>query len=255
MGVLQTEPPTGAEVARRSPLSTNLAPVKSRLALGLLLILALADCKRRKPISYPTFVSNEPRSGVTISQPSATATATTTAPPAEVTDADRTAARDLYNAGTALQQQGKHADALDKFQRSVAVFPAPTTLLHVAQCKIALGRLVEAAEDYRAIINVAMPNGSPAAFYDAQKAAGQELKDLEPRVPHTKVLVTPDKTPGLQVTIDGQPLNPALIGVTRPIDPGAHKIVATAPGYITAELAFGVKERESKDVPLLLKKK
>lgn len=233
--------------------------MKSRLALGLLLILALSDCRRRKPITYPTFVSNEPDSGVTISQPSATATATAlataTPPPGEVTDADRTAARDLYNAGAALQQQGKHAAALDKFERSVAVFPAPTTLLHVAQCKIALGRLVEAAEDYRAIINVTMPKGSPAAFYDAQKGAGQELKDLEPRVPHTKVVVTPDKVPGLQVTIDGQPLNPALIGVTRPIDPGAHKVVATAPGYATAEQAFDVKERESKDVPLVLKKK
>ena len=47
----------------------------------------------------------------------------------------------------------------------------------------------------------------------------------------------------------------ALIGVTRPIDPGAHKVVATAPGYVTAEQAFDIKEKESKDVPLTLKKK
>ena len=166
-------------------------PVKSRLALALLLVLALSDCKRRKPVRYPTPESNDPNSGITISTATATATstaptttATSTAPPGEVTDADRTAARDLYAAGAALQQQGKHADALDKFQRSVSVFPAPTTVLHVAQCKVALGRLVEAAEDYRAIVNVTLPKGSPPAFYDAQKMAGQELKDLEPRVPH-----------------------------------------------------------------------
>lgn len=230
--------------------------MKSRLAIGLLLILALSDCgKRRKPVKYPTPDSNDPNSGITIAQPTATATATATAPPGEVTDADRTAARDLYNAGAALQQQGKHADALDKFQRSVSVFPAPTTLLHVAQCKIALGRLVEAAEDYRAIINVTMPKGSPPAFFDAQKMAAQELGTLEPRVPHAKVIVTPDKTPGLQVTIDGQPLNAALVGVTRPIDPGTHKVVATAPGYAPAEQSFDIKEKESKDIPLTMKRK
>jgi hypothetical protein len=85
--------------------------------------------------------------------------------------------------------------------------------------------------------------------------AGQELKDLEPRVPHAKVLVTPEKTPGLQVIIDGQALNAALIGVARPMDPGAHKVVVMAPGYERMEQAFDIKEKESKDVPLTLKKK
>ena len=68
-------------------------------------------------------------------------------------------------------------------------------------------------------------------------------------------MVNPDKTPGLQVTIDGQPLNAALVGVTRPIDPGTHKVVATAPGYAPTEQPFDIKEKESKDVPITLKKK
>ena len=241
--------------------------MKSRLALCLLLLLTLTDCRRRKPVRYPTPDSNDPNAGITISTPSASASSSarptssvtpatsSSAPPGEVTDADRTAARDLYAAGAALQQQGKYADALDKFQRSVSVFPAPTTVLHVAQCKVALGRLVEAAEDYRAIVNVTLPKGSPPAFYDAQKMAGQELKDLEPRVPHARVIVTPEKTPGLQVIIDGQALNAALIGVARPMDPGAHKVVVMAPGYDRMEQAFDIKEKESKDVPLTLKKK
>lgn len=196
--------------------------------------------------------SYDPNSPMTTTQPSATATV----PPAptELTDSDRSAARDLYNTGVTLQQQGKPVDALDKFQRSVAVLRAPTTQLHIAQCKVALTHLVEGAEDYRAIMNTPLPGNSPPAFLDAQKMSGQELAALEPRIPHAKIVVTPDKTPGLQVAIDGQPVNAALVGVPRPIDPGPHKLVATAPGYLPMELSFDIREKEAKDVAIALKK-
>lgn len=234
--------------------------MKSRLAIGLLVLFALAACGRhRKSARYPNGYY-DPNSGMAMTQPSATVgappSASVTAPtaPAELTDSDRAAARDLYNAGVALQQQGKAADALDKFQRSVSVLRAPTTQLHVAQCKVALAHLVEGAEDYRAIMNTTLPGNSPPAFLDAQKMAGQELAALEPRVPHAKIVVTPDKTPGLQIAIDGQPVNTALVGVSRPVNPGTHKIVASAPGMLPTEQSFDIKEREAKEIPLALKK-
>jgi len=196
--------------------------------------------------------SYDPNSPMTTTQPSAT----TTAPlaPMEITDSDRSAARDLYNTGVALQRQGKPGDALDKFQRSVAVLRAPTTQLHIAQCKVALTHVVEGAEDYRAIMNTPLPSNSPPAFLDAQKTAGQELAALESRIPHAKIVVTPDRTPGLQIAIDGQAVNAALVGVPRPIDPGVHKIVAMAPGYLPIELSFDIKEKEAKDVAVALKR-
>src|ERR1035437_10072658 len=105
----------------------------------------------------------------------------------QVSDADRKAARDLYNDGYQLQQAGKNAEALDRYQRSLAVYPAPTTALHVAQCKAALGKLVEAAEDYRAIAGTTLPAGSPAAFQQAKDQAVIELGQVEPRIPHVKI--------------------------------------------------------------------
>ena len=54
------------------------------------------------------------------------AAATMVASPAsaqQISDADRKAARDLFNDGATLQAAGKFAEALDKFQKSIAVYP------------------------------------------------------------------------------------------------------------------------------------
>jgi hypothetical protein len=153
----------------------------------------------------------------------------------QVSDADRKAARDLFNDGATLQAAGKYAEALDKFQKSIAVYPAPTTALRIAQCKASMNRLVEATEDYRAIINTALPAGSPAAYQQAKDQAAVELAQLEPTIPRVKIIVTPERVAGLQITVDGQPMNAALVGVARPIDPGTHRVIVTAPGYQQGE--------------------
>lgn len=181
-----------------------------------------------------------------------TPTTTNPAPqPGVITDADRAAARDLFTEGSQLQTQGKFAEALDRFQRSNAVFPAPTTYLHIAQCEVALAKLVEGAESYRAIMNTKIPAGAPQAFFDAQKAAASELALVEPRVPRAKIMIV-DGAP-ISVLVDGQPLNLALLGVARPIDPGAHKVVGTSRAG-TVEQSFTIKEKEQLEVKLSLKK-
>src|SRR6516165_4974217 len=83
---------------------------------------------------------------------------------AQVTDAERAAARQLFKEGDDLQRDGKFPEALDKFQRAQQVFAAPTNLLRIAECQAALGRLVESAESYRAVVRSPLPAGSPPAF-------------------------------------------------------------------------------------------
>jgi PEGA domain len=171
-----------------------------------------------------------------------------------VSDADRKAARDLYEKGASLQVQGKPAEALDSFMRSYTVFPAPTTALHVAQCHAALGHLVEAEESYRSLANAKIPDGSPQAFYAAQDQAKSELAAVSPRLPTIRVTTTPDKIQGLVVKVDDQAMNPALVGVARAVNPGTHKVTATAPGYVNAEQNVTVQEKETRDVPLAMQR-
>jgi hypothetical protein len=248
--------------------------VRHRLLLGLLLVPTLLftlDCRKKKgtKLEYPQGGGYDQTSGGGQTQfgdagtpimATTRPTTTSTGPamgvgPTVVTDADRAAARDLFTEGVNLQKDGKFPEALDRFQRSYSVFAAPTTALRIAQCKVALGKLLEGAEGYRAIANANIPKGSPQAFFDAQVTASQELAGVDPRIPRARINVTPANLPGLQVLIDGQPMNVALVGAARPVDPGSHKVTANAQGYYQVELTFEVKEKEQKDVAVPMKKR
>ena len=172
---------------------------------------------------------------------------------ADVNDAERGAARDLFKQGDELQRAGKFAEALDKFQRAEQVIQAPTNVLRVAECQAALGKLVEASESYRTVIRWTLQPGSPPAFQSAVDQAKGELAQVEPRVPKLIVQATPAQVQNAQLIVDGTAMPGALIGVPVPIDPGDHKILVSAPGYSAPELTVTLRERESKTVAVELK--
>ncbi len=162
----------------------------------------------------------------------------------DVSDADKNAARQLFVEGDTLQKQSRFAEALDKFERSARVFHAPTTMLRIAQCNVALGRLVEADETYRETARFELRADASSAFQAAKAQAATEGGALSPRVPALRVDVTPPGIRGVVVTIDDQPLNEALMGVARPLNPGTHRVTATAAGYSRAEQVVTVRERQ-----------
>src|ERR1700678_2428558 len=97
---------------------------------------------------------------------------------AQVSDAERVAARELFHAGDELQRAGHFAEALDKFQRAQQVFHAPTNLLRIAECDAALGRLVESAEAYREVARTSLASDAPPAFQAAVEQARAELAQV-----------------------------------------------------------------------------
>jgi hypothetical protein len=170
-----------------------------------------------------------------------------------VTDEERQAARNLYFEGVRLQEEGKYADALDRFSRAQRIFSAPTHVLRMAECQRALGKLVESAESYRAIIRADLGRNAPPAFVQAQQQAAAELPAVEAIIPTLKVDVLPQNVQNPYLTINGQPVNAALIGVARPINPGTHTVAATAPGYAKAEQTVTIAEKDKKAITLELK--
>jgi hypothetical protein len=169
---------------------------------------------------------------------------------AQVTDAERAAARDLFKQGDDLQRAGKFAEALDKFQRAEQVFQAPTNVLRIAECQTQLGHLVEAAESYRSVARWQLPAGSPAAFQSAIDQARGELAQVEPRVPHLTVQATPANVPNEQLYIDGTAMPGALVGQSVPLDPGDHKVQVTGTGYASPEQTVTLRERDNKVIAL-----
>jgi hypothetical protein len=171
---------------------------------------------------------------------------------AQVTESERSAARQLFREGDQLQRAGKFVEALDRFERAQQVFSAPTNMLRIAECDAALGHLVQSAEAYRALVRTPLPAGSPAAFQSAVDQARAELAQVEPRVPKLVVQLEPANAPAPQLQIDGQPVHAALLGEPFPLDPGTHKVSVAASGFVTAEQSVVLKERETKTLPMTL---
>ncbi len=165
---------------------------------------------------------------------------------AQVGDAERAAARDLFKQGDELQRAGNFADALDRFQRAEQVIQAPTNVLRIAECQAALGKLVESAESYRAVLRWPLAAGAPPAFQSAIDQAKGELSQVDPRVPRLLVKVSPPGVANESLVIDGTAVSGALVGEPIPLDPGDHKVTVTAPGYASPEQVVTLRERETR---------
>jgi hypothetical protein len=181
----------------------------------------------------------------------ATLAASSTPARGQVTESERAAARQLFHEGDELQRAGRFTEALDKFQRAQQFFSAPTNMLRIAECEAALGRLVESAESYRALVRTPLPPGSPPAFQAAVDQARGELAQVEPRVPRLVVQLQP-ATAAPQVQIDGQPVPAALLGEPFPLDPGPHKVLLSASGFVSSEQSVVLKERETRSLQVTL---
>src|SRR6185369_7756438 len=91
------------------------------------------------------------------------------------------------------------------------------------------------------------------AFRDAQLAAEEERKQVEPHIGRLKVTVQgADAAKDLAVAVDGQPFPVVLLGVPQPTDPGEHTVTATAAGFKSAPATVSLKDAGSAAVILKL---
>jgi hypothetical protein len=171
----------------------------------------------------------------------------------QVDDATKNAARELAQRGSQAFEAGDYASAQDLFHRAHALIGAPTLSLREARALVKLGRLVEAIEAYVRSVRTKLGPDAPKPYQDAVAAAEGELEQLRPRVPQLKVVVEGlAKGDRLTVTIDGKPLQAALIGVASPVDPGTHEVVASTSSGAQAKTSVTLAEGESKDTLLRL---
>jgi len=144
--------------------------------------------------------------------------------------ADKSTARQLATDGIQLYRQDRFADALDKLERAESLFDAPVHLLYIARCQVKVNRLVEAAESYRRLIRSELSAQAPQTFKDAVADGQKELPAVEPKVPSLRVEVVPANARDLRLSIDGEAVSTAVLGVDRPINPGSHVVEVTAKG-------------------------
>lgn len=176
-----------------------------------------------------------------------------TLPSAAQTDEQRAGARTLATEGALAFNEGRFKDAVDLFSRAESLVHAPPHLLFMARAHAKLGQLVKARETYLKIVREQLAPNAPQAFRDAQLAAEEERKQIEPKIGRLLIQIEgAQDAKDLSVTVDGQPFATVLLGVPQPMDPGAHTVTATATGYKAQPASVSLKEAESGSVTLKL---
>jgi hypothetical protein len=158
-------------------------------------------------------------------------------------DEQRAGARSLATEGAAAFNEGRYKDAVDLFVKAESLMHAPPHLLFAARAHAKLGQFVKAREAYMKIVKEQLAPNAPQAFRDAQTAAEEERKQVEPHIGRLTVKVEgADGAKDLVVAVDGQPIPSVLLGVPQPMDPGDHTITATATGFKGAPVTASLKD-------------
>jgi hypothetical protein len=151
-------------------------------------------------------------------------------------------ARQLGQQAQAAFDAGNFAESEKLWAAAAKLYSvAPTLTLGLARTQVKLGHFVAAQESYNKIIREWSNNPNPSpAFKDALESAKNEVGAVSAKVASVTLTVEGPASP--VVTIDGQTVPVAALGLKRPVDPGSHKVSATAPGYNPADTTFSVAE-------------
>lgn len=151
----------------------------------------------------------------------------------------------LLKEGKKLASEKKYDEACPKLAESYKLSATPATLIELALCHEKQGKLATAWGE----LLDAEADARKAGRSDLEARARGNSKSLEGKLPRVIVAVA-QNTPGLEIAVDGQKLDLAVLGKGRPVDPGDHKITASAPGRKPFETTVSLKQGEKKNVAI-----
>jgi tetratricopeptide (TPR) repeat protein len=162
-------------------------------------------------------------------------------------------AEQLFNQARDLAKAGQWAEACPKFEASLRYDPVLGTKLNLATCYEHVGKLASAWGLYRDAIELARKAGDAKRAEYAQKQASA----IEPRLPTLRITIAESPPPGLVVQRDGIALDAAAFGAALYVDPGAHEVIASAPGFTSFKQSLTLVEgkAETLAIPALSKER
>lgn len=145
---------------------------------------------------------------------------------AQSDEVNRTTARELGREALLALAAHDYAKAEERLDRALSLHIAPTLHLARARARLGLGKLLSAAEDYRAVLRFEASPNEAKSFADARHAARNELDRVEPQFARLTLLAA---TTPAHVSVNGSAWPAAALGIARPVDPGPYEIVVTSP--------------------------
>ncbi len=138
---------------------------------------------------------------------------------------DEAGARTLFAEGRKLVDDGNYPDACPKFEESLRLDPGTGTSFNLADCLEHIGRTASAWARFLDVAAASKAAGQP----EREQIARVRAEKLEPTLSRLVIQVA-TRTRGLVVERDGVVVGAASWGVAVPVDPGEHRLRATADG-------------------------
>src|SRR5262249_14925873 len=132
--------------------------------------------------------------------------------------------------------------AAAKFKEAIAIKETPQLVLRLGGVQEKMGLLAQAMASYER----GMERAQGANLPQVAKVAREQMEAMRARVP-TVVVTVAKSYPDLAVTLDDKPL---ALGTKTYLDPGDHKIVAEATGFLKKEKPFAAVERDALEFQL-----
>lgn len=163
-------------------------------------------------------------------------------------DAQSQASEALFRQAKGLMAQGQYAEACEKFSASQSLEPGLGTLLYLGDCYEHAGRFASALSTFAEARQFAQSRNDT----EREHLASVRAAALEPRVPRLELRVGSEPLPdGLQITLNGSPLERAELNHPLPRDAGSYQLHFSAPGYQTFTTQIELRNGESR--PALVK--
>jgi hypothetical protein len=157
------------------------------------------------------------------------------------------AAEQLFVEARELAAREDFAHACPKFEASLRLDPALGTRLNLADCYERLGKWTSAWAAFRAAADTARGANDDRAAFAAERAQA-----LEQKLPRLVIRVAAGQPADVAVRRDDVIVDPALLGTAIVIDPGAHRLTATAAGYTERVVEVTAVDGKSIEVTLEL---
>jgi hypothetical protein len=166
---------------------------------------------------------------------------------------DIATARELVVEGRKLRAAGEFAKAVEKLKVAYALYPTPVTGDELALGYRDAGKLIEARETALRVVKMPVESDEGKASEAARASCSAMVNDLGPKIGQVTLAITgvpSSATP--TVTIDGEPVNAAVLGEPRAINPGKHVAVVTVEATekrVEFEMGAGEKKTVTIAVP------
>jgi hypothetical protein len=131
----------------------------------------------------------------------------------------------LFQRARERMGQGDFASACPMLERAYALDHGAGTQLALAICHEGEGKPALALREFRESLSIAVR----ANRSDRVMLAEAHVQALEASVPRIKIRPPSPAPSGLELTIDGETVDPAAAIAGIPVDPGAHVVGAVAP--------------------------